>query len=347
MIEMEQHDERQGDAVGELLRLAEVPEISPERTARHRELARAHWQRKVQARSRRRQTYGLAAAAVVVLALGLWLTAGRDSDVSSGPMTAEAPAIGDSTAPAHAGPVARLSALAGTVHRAADAADTPTTLDAGSQVDAGTVLETGAGSRAAFQLASGHELRLDVDTRLRLVSERTLTLERGALYVDSRGAPSTIEIRTPLGTARDVGTRFEVRLGSGELRVRVRDGVVEVDRAGETHQAGAGAELTLDATGTPARRAIPVYGPEWRWSLEVAPAFDLERRTLSEFLAWVTHETGWRLRLDPAVARGAAGVTLNGSIDDLAPDEALEVVLPTTGLRHRVADGELIVEPLT
>ncbi len=74
------------------------------------------------------------------------------------------------------------------------------------------------------------------------------------LQVDSRGSPGSIEIRTALGTARDVGTRFEVRLGDGALRVRVRDGVVEVDHAGETHEAGAGAELTLDAAGTPARR---------------------------------------------------------------------------------------------
>ncbi len=68
---------------------------------------------------------------------------------------------------------------------------------------------------------------------------------------------------------------------------------------------------------------------------------------MSEFLAWVTRETGWRLRLDPAVAVGAASVIVSGNIDGLAPDEALGVVLPTTGLRHRVADGELIVEPLT
>ncbi len=333
-----------GDAVGELLRLAEVPEISPERTARHRTLARAHWQRKVRARARRRRwTRGLAAAAVLGLALGLWQITQHQSTVSPATTaripeaTATEPATGQPIRP-----VARLSALAGPVHRgvAGDA-----TASLGDEIDAGAVLETGAGSRAAFQLAGGHELRLDVDTRLRLVSDRVLALERGAVYVDSRAAPSSLEIRTTLGTARDVGTRFEVRLDDGSLRVRVRDGVVEVDQGGETHAAETGAELTLDAAGTLARRAIEIYGPAWRWSLEVAPAFDLEGRSLREFLAWVTRETGWRLRLDPAVAAAAAAVTVSGNIDGLAPDEALDVVLPITGLRHRVAGGELIVEP--
>ncbi len=345
MTRWTQNDRGDADPLGELLRLADAPEISPERVARHKALARDHWRRKVKARARRRRLgYGLAAAAALALALGLWrmidgdvspIIAGRAEDVAPRGQRLDASATA---------PVARLSVLAGPVRRGDDAAGTP--LDAGAQVAVGAVLETGAGSRAAFQLAAGHELRLDVETRLRLVSDRVLALERGAVYVDSRGAPGSLEIRTALGTARDVGTRFEVRLADGGLKVRVRAGVVEVDRDGGRHRASAGAELTVGADGTLARRAIDVYGREWRWSLEVAPAFDIEGRSLREFLDWVTRETGWRLRVAEAVAGGAGAVTLNGSIAGLAPDEALDVVLPTTGLRHRVEGRELVVEPL-
>lgn len=336
-----------GDAVGELLRLVDRgPEISAERRSRHRALARAHWQRKVLARRRRRRlTVGLAAAAVLVLALGLGLTLApqrRTTTVAEAAPAATAPSPGDRTPPA--APVARLAAVAGPVHDRSRGQ--PAALEADAAVAAGAALETGAESRAALRLSVGHELRLDVETRLRLISDSVLVLERGAVYVDSRRSRSSLEIRTPLGRLRDVGTRFEVRLDAGSLTVRVREGVVEVARSGEVHEARTGAEIRLDAGGRIERRAVLTYGPQWRWSLEVAPAFDIEGRTLREFLDWVTRETGWQLFFDPAIATGAAGVILNGSIEGLAPDEALGVVLPTTGLSHRVSEGVLILEPL-
>jgi len=147
--------------------------------------------------------------------------------------------------------------------------------------------------------------------------------------------------------ATDVGTRFEVRLRESSLCVRVREGIVNVTRGGRTHEARTGVELTLDEAGEVEHRTVPVYGPEWQWSLEIAPAFDIEGRTLREFLGWVSRETGWRLRFhDPTVAAGTASVILSGSIEGLTPADALAVVLPTSGLRHRVAEGVLIVEPL-
>ncbi len=335
-----------GDAVGELLRLVDAgPEISAERRSRHRLLARAHWQRKIRARRRRRRLVQLAAAAVLALALGLTLAPRQPSSSIPEPVDLVA-AVSPAGEASPAAPVARLAAVAGPVHdRSRGDAATPA-LDLDSAVAAGAVLETGVESRAALRLALGHELRLDVGTRLLLISDSVLTLERGAVYVDSRRSRSALEIRTPLGTARDVGTRFEVRLGDGSLRVRVREGAVEIARSGEVHEVRTGAEIRLDAGGRLERRAVPIHGPEWRWSLEIAPSFDIEGRTLGELLDWVTHETGWQLRFDPAIAAGAAGVILNGSIEGLAPDDALGVVLPTAGLRHRVSEGVLILEPL-
>ena len=59
-------------------------------------------------------------------------------------------------------------------------------------------------------------MRLDADTRLGLVSGSVLELHRGAVYVDSGALAQRLEIRTPFGIARNVGTRFDVRLGSGD-----------------------------------------------------------------------------------------------------------------------------------
>jgi ferric-dicitrate binding protein FerR (iron transport regulator) len=227
---------------------------------------------------------------------------------------------------------------------------TRTTVERGSLAQESQWLETSSQERAAVRLDSGHALRLDAGTRLRLDTDSVLTLERGAVYIDSQLSPSgaAVEVRTHLGVATDVGTRFEVRLAESQLRVRVREGLVNVERDGRTHAASAGIELTLDAAGSVERRSTPVYGPSWQWSVEIAPVFDIEGRSLRELLDWVSRETGWRLRFtNPAVASGVATVSLSGSVAGLTPTEALATVLPTSGLSHRVVDGVLIIEPIS
>ncbi|MCP4660442.1 MAG: FecR domain-containing protein [bacterium] len=345
------------DGVGELVRLVgQRPEISAERSERHRTLARAHWERKLRMRTRRRRVrIGLAAAAVLALALGLGLEWQRRRTPTTSPVIADSdgrPAVVRSSEPDQ--PPARPEAITEAVNARRAPGETPTApaVENGEVLRDGTRdgtwIETGSESRAALRLASGHALRLDVDTRLRVVADAVIALERGAVYVDSHAAPAgvSVEIRTPLGVATDVGTRFELRLRESSLRVRVREGIVNVTRGGRSHEARTGAELILDEAGDVEHRSVPVYGPEWRWSLEIAPAFDIEGRTLREFLGWVSRETGWRLRFhDPAVAAGTASVILSGSIEGLTPADALAVVLPTSGLRHRVAEGVLIIEP--
>ncbi|MEM7588128.1 MAG: FecR family protein [Acidobacteriota bacterium] len=346
------------DSVGELLRLAErngaTPEISPERTAHHKTFARRHWQRAIE--RRRRQRWGLAWAAAALLALGVgWALR---PGVNPAPRVAEetSPESGSTRTSASSGSARpSLQIIAGTVRKPVREADggaqdggvpdggSPSVaLAVGALGAVGDVLETDSVGRAAMVLASGHELRLDVETRVRLVSREVLRLERGAVYVDSRGAPTPLEVQTPFGSARDIGTRFELRLQGDALRVRVRDGLVELDRDGDRHQARAGGELTVASSGEVQRREVAVYGPDWEWSARAGPAFEIRGRSLGDFLEWVERETGWRPLLDPSIA--AASIVLDGSIVGLTPEEALGVVLPTSGLRHRIEDRILRIE---
>ena len=71
----------------------------------------------------------------------------------------------------------------------------------------------------------------------------------------------------------------------------------------------------------------------------------MEGHTLESFLGWVTRETGLEATfVDAAVAESAPDVVLHGSIEGLRPDQALEAVLPTCGLQHRVSGGNLMIE---
>ena len=208
----------------------------------------------------------------------------------------------------------------------------------GQTINAGARLEAHDGP-TAFRLEGGSSLRLDAGSLVHLVSASEVRLERGAVYLDSEGI-GRIAVHTPLGTVTELGTQFEVRLLGSAVRVRVREGAVRL----ESHRADAGTELTLRADGSVTRSPIAAYGPPWNWVLKAAPPVRIEGLTLAEVLARVTRETGWKVRYeDPGLAESAGGIVVHGDVGHLAPDQALEVVLPGAGLDHEVVDGVLIL----
>jgi hypothetical protein len=146
-----------------------------------------------------------------------------------------------------------------------------------------------------------------------------------------------------MGTVRDVGTRFEVRLIDSGLRLRVRAGRVQIARGATVTAAVAGTETTVTTTGT-AVRQVPPYGPDWAWAATLALPFTIEGHSLRAFLEHAAAEEGWTLRYaSPAVAEIATRIVLHGSVEGLGTEEALEVALATSGLQYRLRDGELLV----
>ncbi|PYT18437.1 MAG: hypothetical protein DMF51_00040 [Acidobacteria bacterium] len=184
------------DPIALLLRLAGPREAAAQkRSGRVRSEVWAHWRTEVRTVRRRRMifraTVALAAAAavVVVIARGPWNP--------------------NRTFRGAGGPVASLLRAEGSFRLTGGRS-----LAIGASLLAGSELETGAGGRAALALPGGHSVRLDSETRVRLLSGPALQLDRGALYVDSgpgRPRPTAVEIRTEMGLVRDVGTQFEVR----------------------------------------------------------------------------------------------------------------------------------------
>lgn len=323
------------DRIGQLLRLAGPREaVPPEMALRVKAEVRAEWRRQTRARSQR-ITIGwsvgaLATAALVLVGVRL--------------------AVNDNPTPESLPPtVATLEILSGAVRLVSpsEARDARAlSLRLGDGIQAGSGVDTTLGGRAAMRLANGASVRVDSGTRLRVESGAALVLEEGAIYVDSgasRGA-SSLEVRTRLGVARDIGTRFEVRLDGSAIRVRVRDGLVQLTQNRQSHDAKPGDEVTLNENGSAVRRTVPVYGADWKWASALARPFELEGRSLREFLDWICGENGWQLRfVDAAVEQKSATTILHGSIQGLTPDEALSAVLPTSGVEHHLERGVLRV----
>jgi ferric-dicitrate binding protein FerR (iron transport regulator) len=204
-------------------------------------------------------------------------------------------------------------------------------------------METDANARVSVRFADGTSLRVDRATRVRALSSSVIELAAGAVYVDVSRAAAGFEVRTPVAVARDVGTQFEIRLLEGGLRLRVRTGVVELTDGRRSVSGRAGTEVALSATGAVSRPYAP-YGPEWEWAASLSDSVQIEGLTLSAFLERIARERGWTLRYsDPALAREASAIILHGSVRGLSTNDALEVAVTTSGVRHRLENGELLL----
>ena len=196
-------------------------------------------------------------------------------------------------------------------------------LSSAGTLTAGATLEsTDAG--AALRFHDGKSVRLDRNTLLRAHSQTDLELVRGAVYIDNpplakeSAALPSVMVRTPLGTATDIGTQFEVRLDesnadSAALVVRVREGAVRVRSAANGPdtsadiQAEAGQAVTLRGDGEHQVEPVATFGETWDWVLELAPfqtkASPGKLPSLHEVLSWACREAGWQLEYSDADAR--------------------------------------------
>lgn len=320
------------DPVASVLRLAGPrAAVPPDRMRRVRAAVHDQWQQQGRARARR-MAMAWSVSAVAAAAL---LLVGVRLAVNPGPAPQSLPAV-----------LATIEVLSGSAHLMSSTplGGEPATLQVGDRLREGDGVDTTAGGPAALRLAGGASVRIDRSTRLRLLSDTSLALDQGTIYIDSGARPGDrpLEVRTPLGVARDVGTRFEVRFDGSSLRVRVRDGLVQLAQSRQSHDLGPGDELTLDGEGHIGRRLIAGHAADWAWAAALAPPFDLEGRSVLAFVEWIAGENGWQVRFaDPGVERKAQTTTVHGSIRGLTSEDALAAVLLTSGLEHRLDNGVL------
>jgi len=241
-------------------------------------------------------------------------------------------------------PIASVAAAHGAVSLdiAGGAAATATV---GQTIAAGSTFRTNDTSRATVTLIDGGELRIDAKTVATLVDAHTIDLQRGAIYLDSGAStPGRFIVKTASGTVRDIGTRFEVRVGlpvDRDLRVRVRDGAVQLEHSGRIDRALQGTELLARPDGTVSTKPVAPFAADWAWTTAAAPTFVVENATLEAFLQWAAREGGWTIGWSDALRQRARSTIVHGAIDGLTPAEALAAVLPTCRLTPAVVNGRL------
>jgi hypothetical protein len=171
-----------------------------------------------------------------------------------------------------------------------------------------------------------------------------LYLEAGAVYVDAPGA-ATLTVATRWGEARDIGTRYEVRLLADDWQVQVREGRVRMADS-EAGNAVVGPGERLIARGDVFQRSnVPEFDSSWSWTHQALQVPAIEGESLVSYLRWWSAESGVTVHFASAIDEQLASQTiLHGSLDGLGLEEGFLVTLSSAG--YRAVDwtpGEVIL----
>ncbi|MEO8313171.1 MAG: FecR domain-containing protein [Pseudomonadota bacterium] len=319
--------DEKSDVVEAALRASlRVNALSPEALSRIRAEAEGEWRALARSPSRRRWR-GFAMAASIALA-----TLAVSWSVRSLYLEEPTPVV--------VGNLVRLDSPGVRVSKRFVSGDT---LQAGAPLHVGQSLIFEG--NAAVDLASGETLRVARGTTLYVEAERVIQLRAGDVYLEvspSMRTASGMVLRTNAGDFQHVGTQFMLETLGDNTVLRVREGSVRWQSDERVETTNAGTELVIGPDQKVSRKPIATSGKEWAWVEALAPAYEIENRSLSEFLGWVSRETGRTLTFaDSATRQQAMKTTLHGSIHGLAALEALSTVMQTTSLHHELLRGEI------
>jgi transmembrane sensor len=206
----------------------------------------------------------------------------------------------------------------------------------------GTRLSAPIGQMRHQTLADGSQVTLNTDTILEVRyggGTRNVRLIRGEAFFDVAHDPSRpFLVESRAGSARVLGTAFDVRLRGRAARVSVLRGAVQVEPAGgggrAVVQAGQWAWLDEDR---PQAQALedPVAVDAWRRGRLV-----VYRRPLAEVVAEIN-----RYRRGRIILRGEAleSTTVSGVFDITKPETALDALVASLDLRTARLGGFVLV----
>ena len=170
----------------------------------------------------------------------------------------------------------------------------------------------------------------------------------GRVYADTGDLMyrrNNLLVHTSIATVSDIGTQFAVSIDDDDLEVAVREGRVDIRRDTATDVAVAGERMQIDASGVSNIDELLPHDAFWQWTSSLAPAFDIEGKSLLEFLRWAARETGKRLEFEDQELRMAAmRVDLHGTVVDIAPIDALRSVLATTTFDYQIDSDRILIK---
>lgn len=220
-------------------------------------------------------------------------------------------------------------------------------------VHAGQTIITGGDAGMALSWGNGGSVRIDKETQIEFGDNDTVRLHSGRIYFDSSpselingitaGGIDEFRIETEHGVVSHVGTQFMTEVNSEELRISVREGLVDVVGHYYSHTASHGEQVVYSGRQRPAVLSIAVYGDSWDWVAGTSPTITIDGISVHAVLTWAGRELGRSIEYaDSVVETAARDDLLNWSVDK-DPAEALRWIMLTTALDWSYEEGVIYV----
>lgn len=207
---------------------------------------------------------------------------------------------------------------------------------------AATEFVAGPAESATVTLGDGSVVRIAPGGRLRVMLDtatRTVWLDGKAYFAvaSQEGRPFTVH--TPAGSARVLGTRFEMKVEDEELRVVVVDGRVALSAAEETVEVGAGEMSRASAGALPTLEPVEDIGAELSW-LKGFLAF--QATPLDQVAREIEGQYGVRVLLsDPSLGER----TVTATFVDRDVEDVLLVICGVVDARCTIRDSVATIDP--
>jgi len=315
------------DDVGRLIEIAGAREpVEKERFDRVHQNVRQHWQ---QVQKEQKGAPGSRQRKIIAIAASLAVVIGAVFIFSKLPLAPETASL------------ASVERVLGEVKAAGNPASR------GDPIQSDSAIITGKDSRIALRMSGGQSLRIDAASRVVFHSASHISLDSGAVYIDTALASesSMMLVTTPLGTATDIGTQFQVRMHGMVMVVGVRRGLVEILRDDQVKlEVDGGHSVELDVNGASGARTLDTNDPDWDWIETVLPEFDIQGSTLAQYLEWYANELAMDLVwADEDSEKKAARTMLTGSINGTSLDQGLMMVKQIAPFEYQLSDDGILV----
>jgi len=211
-------------------------------------------------------------------------------------------------------------------------------------IKANTRIRTAHQSYLTLHLADQSEIRIAANSEF-MAQANLIELKYGQLYHDTDDAliAAPLTILTDQGSVQHIGTRYLVSSEQGEVKVAVRSGKVKITSAvdDQSDQILENNQMASIKTNTPAEiNTISAYDELWDWTFTAQAKFDLNNRSLYDFVNWYARQTGLNIEwqnLESASKR----VRLQGNINNMSPEQAIKTVFYSTQYDYVIEAGLL------
>ena len=214
-------------------------------------------------------------------------------------------------------------------------------------INPGDFIKTLENNRLYVKLTNGNSFRLDEKSTLKINTSDSFTLFNGQIYIDSdtQTGNHKLTVDTPLAIINHIGTRYSISYNDNSLNVSVRDGLVLVDRINaEKHEIEKGNQYTQLSNGEIKLSTIDTFDEKWLWTQKITQTFDIQDKSMSEYLEWVSNETGFPIHYESFnIKSKAKEVILSGSINGILPMDSIDVIVPTTRFSYEIINDEIYI----